>query len=200
MLFNLFIALTLEEKIKAVESVFQTLDREIAVFQQRSGLHCLAGCGKCCLKPDIEATVLEFMPFAYHCIEMALALTWRDKLDASGSTICEILNPLAMGGHCSEYAHRGLICRLFGYAVRANKYNKPELVTCATIKSELSVAYQQTVDEITTGTLVAPGMRAYYMQLHAIDDELSRKFHPINIAIRKAIDEVLHYFAYRDVG
>lgn len=192
--------MTLEEKIKAVESVFQTLDHEIAVFQQRSGLHCLPGCGKCCLKPDIEATVLEFMPFAYHLYRSGLALIWRDKLDASISPVCEILNPLAAGGHCSEYTHRGLICRLFGYAVRANKYNKPELVTCSVIKSELSEAYRQTVIDITSGSLPVPAMRAYYMQLHAIDDELSRKFHPINIAIRKAIDEVLHYFAYRDVG
>jgi len=35
------------------------------------------------------------------------------------------------------------------------------------------------------------------MQLHSIDMELTKDFYPINIAIGKAIEEVLHYYAYR---
>jgi hypothetical protein len=35
------------------------------------------------------------------------------------------------------------------------------------------------------------------MQLHAIDIDLTRDFYPINKAIRKAIETVLHYYAYR---
>jgi len=40
-------------------------------------------------------------------------------------------------------------------------------------------------------------MSDYYMQLHGIDFDLAREFYPINTAIRKAIETVLQYYAYR---
>jgi hypothetical protein len=57
--------MSLEEKVNLVKAVFEKLDKEIAAFQSWSGLHCKFGCGKCCTKPDIEATILEFLPFIY---------------------------------------------------------------------------------------------------------------------------------------
>jgi uncharacterized protein len=189
--------MSMEEKVLAVESVFAKLDQEIASFQFWSGLHCKFGCGKCCFKPDIEATILEFLPFAYFLHKEGKSLEWLEKLKAVDSSICMILNPTQNGaGLCSEYPHRGLICRLFGYSARTNKYAERELVTCQIIKTEQSENYQMAVKNITEGKDV-PMMNAYYMQLHAIDMELTRDFYPINTAIRKAIETVLHYYAYR---
>jgi Fe-S-cluster containining protein len=185
------------EKIQAVELVFEKLDKEIAVFQSGSTLHCKFGCGKCCFKPDIEATILEFLPFAYHLYKNDLAFEWLERLKATDAPTCLILNPTsAAAGLCSEYAHRGLICRLFGYSARTNKYGKPELVTCQIIKTEQSEAYEQTVQKIDEG-FHPPIMNQYYMQLHGIDYELTREFFPINEAIKRAIETILHYFAYR---
>jgi Fe-S-cluster containining protein len=187
----------MEEKIQAVEAVFKKLDQEIASFQSWSTLHCKFGCGKCCFKPDIEATILEFLPFAYHLYKNDLALTWLERLKETDSSICLILNPTQNGaGLCSEYPYRGLICRLFGYSARTNKYGKPELVTCQIIKTEQDEAYQKTVTKIDEGEPL-PIMSNYYMQLHAIDFELTREFFPINEAIRRSIETILHYFAYR---
>ncbi len=190
--------MSLEEKITATESVFKKLDDEIAAFQSHSGLHCKWGCGKCCFKSDIEATVLEFLPFAYYLYKNDLAFEWHDKLKTTESSICLILNPTQNGaGLCSEYAYRGLICRLFGYSARTNKYGKHELVTCQIIKSDQEDAYQHAVQEIETGSIALPVMSQYYMQLHAIDFELTREFFPINEAMRRAIEVILHYYAYR---
>jgi Fe-S-cluster containining protein len=187
----------LEEKVEAIETVFRKLDQEIASFQSWSSLHCKSGCGKCCFKPDIEATTLEFLPFAYYLYKNNLAFLWLDKLKSSPSSICLILNPTQNGaGLCSEYAYRGLICRLFGYSARTTKYGKPELVTCQVIKSEQQDAYERSGIEIEKGKGV-PIMNQYYMQLHAIDFELTREFFPINTAIVHAIETVLHYYAYR---
>ena len=189
--------MTLSEKVGAVEKVFQELDAEIAKFQSSSSLHCKWGCGKCCFKPDIEATVLEFLPFAYYLYQQDHALDWLSKLEETDSSICLILNPTRAGaGLCSEYPHRGLICRLFGYSARTNKYGKNELVTCQIIKTEQSTAYRTAADKVGAGMPV-PVMNQYYMQLHAIDIDLTRDFYPINEAIRKAIETVLHYYAYR---
>lgn len=187
----------MEEKVIAVEQVFSKLDQEISSFQSWSGLHCKFGCGKCCFKPDIEATILEFLPFAHHLHKEEKAFEWLEKLKDNDSSICLILNPTQSGaGLCTEYPHRGLICRLFGYSARTNKYAERELVTCQIIKTEQSENYEKAVDKIAKGNDV-PMMNQYYMQLHGIDMDLTRDFYPINIAIRKAIETVLHYYAYR---
>jgi Fe-S-cluster containining protein len=188
---------SLEEKVSAVERVFAKLDEEIASFQSASTLHCKFGCGKCCFKADIEATILEFLPFAHHLFETHLAEAWYERLKSSDSSICLILNPTQpSSGMCSSYPHRGLICRLFGYSARTNKYGKHELVTCQIIKTEQAPAYESAQTKIEAGGDV-PVMTDYYMQLHGIDFELTKDFYPINEAIRKAIEVVMQYYAYR---
>jgi Fe-S-cluster containining protein len=189
--------MSIEEKVKLVEDVFEKLDQEISQFQTWSGLHCKFGCGKCCFKPDIEATILEFLPFAHYLYNAGLAEQWLDKLTTTDSTICLILNPTQAGaGLCTEYKHRGLICRLFGYSARTNKYGARELVTCQIIKTEQTANFEKAVQEIAQEGSV-PVMSQYYMQLHSIDFELTREFFPINIAMRKAVETILQYYAYR---
>lgn len=191
-----FLPMQLEEKVAAVREVLISLDEQIATFQSRTSLHCKVGCGKCCFKPDIEATVLEFLPFALHLYQNKQAEVWLEKLDANQDFICVILNPMQAAGLCSEYVHRGLICRLFGYSARTNKYGHKELVTCQIIKTEQADAYNQSVQKIESG-LEVPVMSNFYMRLHAIDYELTHTFYPINEAIRRAIETVLQYYAYR---
>ena len=43
-----------------------------------------------------------------------------------------------------------------------------------------------------------PLMSNYYFQLRCIDPGLSQEFYPINTAIKKALEVVLHYYAYRE--
>ncbi len=188
---------SLEEKVKSIEAVFDKLDRAIDEFQSVTSLHCKFGCGKCCFKPDIEATSLEFLPFALHLYKSNLAEEWLSKLNERAEEICLILNPTQAGtGLCSQYAHRGLICRLFGYSARTNKYAKRELVTCKIIKTEQASAFALAEGNIALG-LEVPVMNEYYMQLASIDFDMAREFYPINKAIRRAIELVQHFYAYR---
>jgi Fe-S-cluster containining protein len=187
----------LEEKVKSVEAVFEKLDGEISKLQSWSTLHCEHGCGKCCFKPDIEATALEFLPFALHLFKTNQAEEWLTKLTETNEDVCLILHPHQSGaGLCSEYVYRGLICRLFGYSARTNKYGKRELVTCQIIKTGQAEKFAEAEKKIEEGVEV-PVMNEYYMQLASIDFDMAREFYPINQAIRKAIENVLHYFAYR---
>lgn len=190
--------MSIEEKVSAVNEVFQNLDNAISAFQGWSALHCKWGCGKCCFKPDIEATALEFLPLAHYLYQQGTVYDWFEKLRTSGQAICHVLNESQTGaGLCSMYAHRGLICRLFGYSARLNKHGVRELVTCQIIKTEQEAAYNTASQQITAGKDV-PVMTQYYMQLHAIDPYLARDFYPINRAILRAIETVLHYYAYRN--
>jgi Fe-S-cluster containining protein len=185
------------EKIKAVEQVFETLDKEIATYQSWSGLGCKSGCGRCCFKPDIETTILELLPFALHLYVHDQAFDWLEKIKTSDTTLCIILNPLQGGkGMCSQYNHRGLSCRLFGFSARTDKYGKKELVTCQIIKEENPGPFAAAVQKIEEGAEVSV-MNQHYMRLHAIDFDLTREFFPINEAIKRAIEVILHYHAYR---
>ena len=187
----------MEEKVRAVEQVLESLDAEIASFQNWSGLACKWGCGTCCFKPDIEATPLEFLPFAFYLYQNGLAEQWFDRLENASSDLCLILNPLQNGaGMCSEYKYRGLICRLFGYSARTNKYGERELVTCQVIKTEQESAYTEASAKIKTGSNI-PVMNHFYMQLHGIDYQMAQEFFPINQAIKRALEAILHYYAYR---
>src|SRR5688572_18675468 len=184
--------MTMEEKVNAVEQVFTKLDAEISSFQSWSTLHCKFGCGKCCFKPDIEATVLEFLPFAQFLYDQNIAFEWLEKIKTAPSSLCLILNPTReTAGLCSEYSHRGLICRLFGYSARTNKYGARELVTCQIIKTEQSAAFQDAAQKVDANEMIVPVMNQYYMQLYAIDHELARDFYPINEAIKRSIETVL---------
>jgi uncharacterized protein len=188
----------MEETVAAVNQVFENLDQQIATFQGVTSLYCKPGCGKCCFKPDIEATVLEFLPFALHLYKQNLGNHWLDKLDSIESPMCLLLNPIREGsGLCTEYKHRGLICRLFGYSARTSKYAKKELVTCSVIKTEQTAAYAEAIVKIEAG-LDVPTMNQYYMQLQCIDYNLTAKYYPINIAIKHAIETVMQYYSYEN--
>jgi Fe-S-cluster containining protein len=179
--------------------VFSLLDQEISTFRGWSGLTCKTGCGKCCNKANIEATVVEFLPFAHYLYQQNQAFEWLEKLREHERGLCLLFKPTQIpgAGYCSEYLYRGLICRLFGFSARTNKYSKREFVTCQTIKTEQVAAYSETVKGVESGGFV-PVMNHYYMRLLSIDPDLGKNFYPINEAIRRAIETVLHYYAYQD--
>jgi uncharacterized protein len=198
-LWSNFIFVTIREKVKAVEAVFNELERASQSFQRESGLRCISGCGKCCFKSDIEATVLEFIPFAFHVFKEGKAMELLEQLKQPQGPFCTFLKAFTEEGGkgmCTEYQYRGMICRLFGFSARIDKYSQKQLVTCQIIKSEQAEHYQQATEKIKQG-LPVPVMSQYYTKIQSIDPQLGSDFYPINTAIRKAIETVLHYYAYR---
>ncbi|MDZ4822686.1 MAG: YkgJ family cysteine cluster protein [Flavobacteriales bacterium] len=188
---------TLPQKVSSVKKLFASLDNEIAEFQKSSGLHCLSGCGECCKKPDIEATPLEFLPLALQFYDEGKAEDTLNHLNENDSTLCHVFRPHVtnFGGLCSEYPNRGLICRLFGYSARRNKEGQAELVTCKFIKQDQAKEFDRVCDDLKNGKQI-PVMSDYYSRLSSIDPSLV-EFFPINTAMKKALEVVLHYYAYR---
>ncbi len=58
--------MSIARRVQLVEDLFHQLELESAQFEQSSGLSCVSGCGKCCSYPDVEASPLEFLPWAFH--------------------------------------------------------------------------------------------------------------------------------------
>ncbi|MCL6220868.1 YkgJ family cysteine cluster protein [Zunongwangia pacifica] len=188
----------LEEKVRAVESLFETLSEELDHFQSRAGFSCAVGCGKCCEKPGIQASPLEFLPWAFQCFLAGKAEETLDHLNTSTVEVCHLYKTLSLdsgSGRCTAYNYRGLVCRLFGYAAQRDKLGKLQLVSCKLLKQQ-SDAFQKTSLAIQQD-LPVPVFSDYYLKLAQIDFGLGRKILPINKAMKLALEEVLHYYSYR---
>lgn len=188
---------TLPQKVREVRKVYERLDKEIASFQQKSGLHCLSGCGECCKKPDIEATPLEFLPLALDLFDAGQAEIALEEIQSKKDSLCYVFRPHVtnFGGLCNAYPDRGLICRLFGFTARRDKEGQAEMVTCKLIKEHQNEAYQAAIESIKKGEKVVV-MSDYYSRLAHVDHTLTT-FYPINTAMAKALETVLHYYMYR---
>ena len=192
--------MAIEDKVRLVETLFDRLENEITVFQSETQLHCRTGCGKCCSTPDIEASPLEFLPWALHLFLNGKAEEMLTELHHKSDSNCHLYLPTDFldrkMGSCSNYRYRGLICRLFGYAASRDKYGKLRLATCKIIKEGQQENYNTAEEAISKG-LYVPVFTDYYMQLSQIDNRLATTLLPINEALKTAIEEVLHYYAYR---
>ncbi|ANW96154.1 Fe-S-cluster oxidoreductase [Wenyingzhuangia fucanilytica] len=192
--------MSIERKVKLVENLFYQLEQQTAQFQKTSGIDCVAGCGKCCTHPAIEASPLEFLPWAFHLFLNDETEKMLDTINEKQSPTCLLYTPLSIidsnSGSCSNYKYRGLICRLFGSAANTDKYGKLRLTTCKIIKEGQVDKYNNTAEAINHG-LSVPVFTDYYMQLNQIDFHLGNQILPVNKALKIAIEEVLQYYAYR---
>ncbi len=188
-------------KVKSVERLFAKLDQEILGFRSETGIFCVPGCGKCCTKPDIEASPLEFLPLALHWFLTGKATEILDKLEAMPKdSICLVYSPLSptelAKGSCSLYPYRGLICRLFGYSANRDKLGQLRMITCKVIKEGQVAEFTKATNEIN-GDLKVPIFTDYYKKLMQIDFRLGNTLLPVNQAIKEALEVVLQYYAYR---
>ena len=182
-----------------MEREFRHLEKEVAAFQQATGMSCLARCGRCCQHPDISATPLEFLPLAYHLYKTGQAEAWYQRLSEEKGSLCPVFTPLIREsdlGFCSEYPYRGMICRLFGFSAMLDKQGQPRLAACKPLKEEKADIVEGANRHIVAGGRV-PVMRDYHFRLMGIDQRLSARQLPIREAIRQALSEVLGYYAFR---
>jgi len=190
----------IEEKVRQVEALFDRLEIEIKDFQSETHLYCNAGCGKCCSTPNIDASPLEFLPWAFHLFLNGKAEETLKELAGITAKNCFLYRSLSVleyhKGRCSNYRYRGLICRLFGYAANKDKFGKLRLATCKIIKEGQYENFFK-AEEAINETINVPIFTDYYMQLAQIDFRMGRTLLPINEALKIAIEEVLHYYAYR---
>lgn len=191
--------MSIVRKVRAVEKVFAALDGEIKSFQNASQIRCLEGCGKCCFKPDIEATALEFLPLAFDLFVSKRIDEVYEQLNSSEQAYCLLFAPKPLSldkGSCSQYMHRGLICRLFGYSAMKGKSGERKYITCRNIKESQADKVEAAQQSINEGGEI-PMMSDYYFQIRSIDPDMGTNRYPINEAVRKAIEHVMAYYAYR---
>lgn len=188
------------QKVQLVEELFEALENEIASFKNHTKLDCIAGCGNCCNNAKVDASPLEFFPWAFHLFLNGQAQNTIEALQNTTDARCFMFKALSFtdvrAGKCTDYKYRGLICRLFGFSANRDKYGQMRMATCARIKEEQKQQFTEAEIAISNG-LYLPVFSDYYTKLSSIDARLGKDLYPINQALQIALEEILHYYAYR---
>lgn len=118
--------------IKNIRSIYSKLAERQKKFYARFAIHCAEGCGKCCecFIPDIIEGEAAFL--AYGLIAEGREETVLAKLQSydPATGVCPMYDPDNPAAHCTVYAWRPLICRLFGGAASENKEGRPVFHSC----------------------------------------------------------------------
>lgn len=180
------------ELVAVVESIYQETSLVFSTFQRQTELHCLPGCGACCLNPAVSASVLEMLPAAYHLAESGQLAETIEKLKNYSNAYCFFYTKDSEDGekgHCSLYAKRAMICRTFAVAGVTNKRGEKTLSICRKLRSH----YPNLLERIEIGH--APLMSEYARRFYALDPYLAKEM-PINQALTQAlllVDQELFY-------
>ena len=195
-----FVEEKLLEIVSRLMALYAHIDQVVAEFQLKTGLRCATGCGKCCLTPDIQVTVLEMLPIANEMLRGGTADQWLERLSGtSGSGTCVLYkaHPAEnVHGHCNYYKWRPVLCRLFGFAAVRGRNAEKSLAVCRHIRQNdpLCALAAMLIGE------EAPAFLNYGLEVYNLDPVLGLNLIPINTALRQAIERIglVRSYAYRE--
>ena len=172
---------------------YREIDRMTTATKLATRLRCPLRCGKCCQTRQVYATVLECLPLAEYLYsvgdeEKILAET-EEKIKDDDAT-CILFRPDRSNpdnGRCSTYPFRPLVCRLFGIALRRNKFNKKEISLCKVIKEVSDVSFDLIAEE---GSIFCniPVYQDRFMAVASLHPGIGYQAFPINSAIKRAVE------------
>ncbi|MBN1831754.1 MAG: YkgJ family cysteine cluster protein [Deltaproteobacteria bacterium] len=178
--------------LRRIHGIYREYDRHILSFQMATGIRCPDGCGVCCQSQDVEATVLECLPLANEIFNQGkeeATLSAIDKRMERGDLNCVLYIPhrdLPEYGRCAFYDYRPLVCRLFGFAVRRNKFGQKELCLCKVAKK--TEPAKSTAAETDADLTHVPDFHEAFMKISSLSPEIGTPLIPINTAIKQSLE------------
>jgi len=182
----------LQELDLQVLEVYRVLDAAVAGFSSRVGLSCPTGCGHCCLSEKVEATVLECIPLAFELFRTFQAELILKRLEKNGNERRCILyrsdyTEAGLWG-CTQYKHRAVVCRLFGYSGNRDREGIARLAMCKIMKEKLRTPVDAILlndPEYPMPIFVDAGLR-----ITTLHPGFGIVRMPINMALREALLKV----------
>ena len=165
-------------------------------YQSSTGWNCLPSCGKCCLNPEVDASILEMIPMAYSIYLEGKLDEWLDKLQTTKQEHCIVYEQgLKEGeGKCGRYNDRPSLCRMFGVSGHYNKQHEISLSVCKLIKEKYKLFDQ----ELKGSKQETPMMADWSMKLASINPQLIQDKMPINKALLGALEKVAFTLQFQD--
>lgn len=183
---RLLIGTRLGERLSSIQKLFSQLETAQKRFQEVFCIGCTEGCGSCCehFYPNITNLEAEYMA-------LGLMFEGRDQqiLDMIHITDKEPSScPLYRKDtpyHCSCYAIRPLVCRLFGMAVSKDKEGRPAFRNCRWNERKIEISKENL--ELNRKVLVT--MSDYGMELEYLQPG-DPKTYPLLEALERAIYKI----------
>lgn len=181
-----------------LQKLYVEISSTFSEYQKSVNLPCLEGCGKCCLNPDIEASVLEMLPFAIKIYREGKLEEWMLKMSTNERKSCLLYAGDENGkGRCGHYNERPGICRMFGVAGMKNKEQTLRLSICKFIKENYPEASEKIATELDLKR--PPLMTEHSAQVAHLGDHFLSRRYPINEAIQQALEKVAFCAWYQEL-
>jgi Fe-S-cluster containining protein len=190
--------MNIKETVLNLQKVFDEMGETFSGFQKATGLTCLPGCGKCCLFPDVESTVLECLPMALKLHKEGTLEEWMTKLESADEVCVMWKGDRSSGaGQCTAYDVRPSICRLFGASGYFDKNHNVSLSVCKLIKE----TYPEVLKKISEGrtTENTPMISQWYTRIQSLGSVELLERRPMNKAILGALELVGFYAQYQEI-
>jgi Fe-S-cluster containining protein len=169
-----------------LQKVYEEMSEAFGGFQSASGLSCLSGCGGCCKNPEIEASLMEMLPWAVKTYDAGEAETWLERLQSSSQASCVFL----VNERCTSYHERPSVCRMFGVSGYFDKHHQKTLSICKLIRE---------ANELKASSVSAeesPVMAIWFSKVSNLGSVDDNRRLPINKAMIEALKKVLTYYSY----
>ncbi len=182
----------LQELESQVLEVYRIFDEAVAKFAFRTGLSCPEGCGRCCSSEKVEATVLECIPLAFELFRSLQAeLILKRLLKNEEEKRCVLYRPdfteAGLWG-CTQYRHRAVVCRLFGFAGNPDRQGIPRLAMCRVMKEKTGA--NEAVIPLDDPDYPMPLFNDAGLRITSLHPGLGTMRLPINKALREALLKV----------
>ena len=186
--------------LEKLDEVYQELDEQMRLFKNFTGLDCRSKCRKCCeTARTVEASLFEMLPLSIHLWQKGEAEPFLARMRGlNQETPCVLLNPNPpddQEGSCSYYSLRPLICRLFGFSAVLDKYGKPLIALCRTIK-ERDPKIEGKMNKMIQEGLQVPIIPHFSRKVAFIHPHLGQVRYPIRYSLKQALEIVGYRMNY----
>lgn len=177
---------------RAALDAFAAIDLGTARLAAESGLACPPRCGRCCITPEVSASVAEMIPMAEEILRRGESARWRARLaQRAQDGRCVAFRPDpedASRGRCELYEWRPSVCRAFGFAARRDKHGRAELIDCP-VHAQHSPAALDRARALVAGGLEVPVL-ADAARAIALQRPSDARVLTIDRALASALEEV----------
>lgn len=182
----------LQELETRVRELYALADQAVTRFRSLSGLCCPSECTVCCNSEKVEATTLELLPLAFHLCRTGQAELLIKRIEHEpDQQRCILFRPDLVqpgGGGCSNYPHRALVCRLFGFAGTSDREGRPRLAHCRVMPPLALIPAKETQAKQTKA--VMPLFNDFGLAITVLHPGFGTTRKPINHAILEALLKV----------
>ncbi len=188
------------ETLNRVEQLLTEISETTTKFEQNIAYKCREGCGACCMKPNIEAQVIEMLPMARYIIDSGRFEEVYQSLSGTDGGPCQMFQAHKDGeekGRCSAYEFRPSVCRFFGFSAVKKKAGPPELANCYWQKKLYPDELKDTQAKINAGMEV-PIISEYGFRFQNLAPTAAMNIlMPINKALKVALEKQMTNDCYR---